>query len=72
MTSSSNQEGGIIASNPAKDYCTLWVVHGTCAAIAWASYIGSLGNRVIVAKTCYWKCLFSQKMWDFGLNYIVP
>jgi hypothetical protein len=34
--SSSNQGGKIIASNPANDYHTLWIVHGTNAAIAWA------------------------------------
>jgi hypothetical protein len=34
--SSSNQGGDIIASNPAKEDCTLWIVYGTRAAIAWA------------------------------------
>jgi hypothetical protein len=56
--SSSNQGGGgIIASNPAKDYRSLWVVHGTCAAIAWAILvplaIGSSLLRQFIGNVCF-------------------
>jgi hypothetical protein len=54
LGSSSNQVGGIIASNHAKDYRTLWIVHGTCATLAWAILvplaIGSLLLRHFIGN----------------------
>jgi hypothetical protein len=41
--SSSSQGGDIIASNPAKGYHTLWIVHGTCATLTISE--GKLAKR---------------------------
>ena len=55
--SSQQQGGGILTTNTAKDYRTLWVVHGICAAIAWAILvplaIGSSLLRQVIGNVCF-------------------
>jgi hypothetical protein len=49
--------GGTVITNTAKDYRNLWVVHGICAAIAWAILvpfaIGSSLLRQFIGSVCF-------------------